>query len=665
MLEALIRTSGEANDQLALGARLSALSYGVAALGGILWIVMVFAKFLVHPLLRFLESRSLDLGIKRSLSLLFTWLLLFVYGASWAKFWHTGKFLSHEDFLFIAPHPLQVFHWINPDIVVGVFLLTIAAAVLMGWWIPRQVTSWKPLYQQRLLLISGGAALLFLAEATIGELYSGFGTRRYLRSASLYAKERDENSGPAAHLIANFRRLARRQSLETSGTDAVNISRRPIISMQQYLSGIEPSRLKRWNVIVLVVESMRADQLRTYEANRDVMPAVNQLAAQSRVFANSYTQASHTDYATLVPLSSHYPLRSQIIIDYPQNPTYPRVLIYDVLKALGYHTAIFSSSNEYWAGMINYLQTGNIDRFFHAATFSGPTQAMQEDTGFARWVKQTRSAGSVDDSFTTAEAIKWIDAQKKEPFFVYMNFQNSHVPYIVPANFPRRFSPGKLDFTIRFGHIPKDKVGIAKDVYADSLSYVDAQIAKLLRYLTESGLWDRTVIVLTGDHGEGFYEHGFTAHGSDIFNEVMKVPLIIYAPELASGLDDRPAQHVDIAPSVFALLGLPAHPSFQGINLFAADTHQNRSIYMVAQTPLAHQYGIVRSGMKLIYDEWEGHDMLYDLKRDPGEKNEIGKENPSVVRELATRLNLWRKLQLEYYTNKNIHTHEYPPVIED
>jgi hypothetical protein len=69
--------------------------------------------------------------------------------------------------------------------------------------------------------------------------------------------------------------------------------------------------------------------------------------------------------------------------------------------------------------------------------------------------------------------------------------------------------------------------------------------------------------------------------------------------------------------------------------------------------------------MKLIYDEWEGHDMLYDLKRDPGEKNEISKENPTVERDLSGRLNLWRKLQLEYYTNKNIHAHEYPPVIED
>src|SRR5262249_6776503 len=153
----------------------------------------------------------------------------------------------------------------------------IAATVVMGWWIPRQVSSWKSLNQRRLLLISGGAALVFLADATVGELYSGFGARRNLRSASLYALQRDEHSGPAAQALAALRRLARKPALEISGADSVKISRRPIISMQQYLSRVEPSRLKRWNVILLVIESMRADQLQIYGANRDVMPAVNRL----------------------------------------------------------------------------------------------------------------------------------------------------------------------------------------------------------------------------------------------------------------------------------------------------------------------------------------------------------------------------------------------------
>ncbi len=101
------------------------------------------------------------------------------------------------------------------------------------------------------------------------------------------------------------------------------------------------------------------------------MPTIDALARESRVFTNAYIQASHSNYADLVPLSSQYPLRSPQMYEYPPNPTYPRVLIYDVLKALGYKTAIFSSQNERWGGMINFHRQSSLDRFFDAETFTG------------------------------------------------------------------------------------------------------------------------------------------------------------------------------------------------------------------------------------------------------------------------------------------------------
>ena len=95
--------------------------------------------------------------------------------------------------------------------------------------------------------------------------------------------------------------------------------------------------------------------------------------------------------------------------------------------------------------------------------------------------------------------------------------------------------------------------------------------------------------MLTGDHGQAFYEHGFASHASAIFDEVMKVPLVIRAPQLKPGTEDRLAQHVDIAPSIVGLLGLPAHPSFQGIDLLNTAPDPKRSAYMVAQTPLGKE----------------------------------------------------------------------------
>lgn len=177
-----------------------------------------------------------------------------------------------------------------------------------------------------------------------------------------------------------------------------------------------------------------------------------------------------------------------------------------------------------------------------------------------------------------------------------------------------------------------------KDIYADSLAYVDFQIAKLFQFLKSNGLWENTVIVLTGGHGQAFYGHNFASHASAIFNEVMRVPPLFHAPGLKSGVEDRLAQHVDIAPSILGLLGLPVHPSFRGFDLFNSLADPKHSAYMVAQTPLAYQYGIVRSGFKLIYDEREQRYSLFDLTTDPGDTTDTAASRPDLVNELAKRL---------------------------
>src|SRR5439155_23698440 len=110
----------------------------------------------------------------------------------------------------------------------------------------------------------------------------------------------------------------------------------------------------------------RSVQCVVYSSPRELMPSLGALARDSRLYANAYSQASHSSYASPVPLCSQYPLRTRGVYAYPKNPPYPRVMIYDVLKPLGYRTGIFSSQNENCEGRINYLQTPGLDRFFHA-----------------------------------------------------------------------------------------------------------------------------------------------------------------------------------------------------------------------------------------------------------------------------------------------------------
>jgi arylsulfatase A-like enzyme len=648
---------------LPIGARFFLICYSLAVLFFVVAISIGFFFFVKWPCSRFISPGRTVRWITNGFAAVLAWLILLLYGASWGLFWQTGSFINSQTFLFLAPHPLQVFHWVDADLAVMLVALALGGTWVIMIWLPLWVKRWPVTAQRRLVLAWSWLIGLCVLGSFLGELYSGTDGRQFMRTAILYTKSRDHTSGPFAHLFADLRKHIQDRPEERFKSDHIRIIQRPLISMEQYLATAHPTQ--RWNIIILNVESLRADQLRVYGASRDIMPTVDALARESRVFLNAYSHSSHTDYATVTPLSSHYPLRAKTAYTYPETPSYPRVLIYDVLKALKYHTAVFSSSNEYWGGMIHFLQTGNLDHFFHAANFKGPTYVTQGDAGFAEWTRETKHAGSVDDRYTTSAAIEWIESAKREPFFVALNFQSSHLPYIVPHDFPRRFGPEKLDFTIRFAHFPRDKIQVVKDIYADSLAYVDSQIARLFQYLKAHGMWDNTVIVLTGDHGQAFYEHGFASHASAIFNEVMKVPIIIRAPGLKPGIEDRLAQHVDIAPSIVGLLGSPVHPSFQGIDLLNSVPDPKRSVYMVAQTPLAYQYGIVRSGFKLIYDEHERRYSLYDLAADPGELADIAASQPELVEELSKRLQTWRTLQIEYYADKELHTREYPPILAD
>lgn len=664
-LHVLILRSALHGPDLPPGARLLLFCHSLTTLT----LFLLFAGALLNLTLcansRFIPDR---LGLRRLAPIMVSfsiWLALILYGASWGLFWQTGSFIGRQVLIFMAPHPLQVFHWVDLDLAVTIVALATIAAFVITVWIPRWTTRQPYARQKRLIVIWSWAVGISVLGAFLGSLYSSWGERQFIRAGILYSRNQENRAGPFSYVLADFAKHLDKTNHDQSIDNSFQIVQRPIISMDRYKALTNSGKHHRWNVVILTVESLRADQLRAYGGNRDVMPAVDALANQGRVFLNTYAQSSHTNYATITPLSSHYPLRSATAYTYPKNPTYPRVLIYDVLKSLGYRTAIFSSSNENWGGMINYLETGSLDRFIHAANSKKPTYLMQADAGFAIWARKTQHAGSLDDRFTVDEAIQWIDGLGDASFFVAVNLQNSHIPYPVPPQFPRRFGPAKLDFTIRFAHFPKEKIQTVKDVYADSLAYVDSQIARLVQYMKEKNKWENTLIVVTGDHGQAFYEHGFASHASAVFDEVMKVPLIVRAPGLAAGVEIRLAQHVDIAPSVIGLLGLPLHPSFQGIDLFHTTPDPKHSAYMVAQTPDAYQYGIVRAGFKLIYDERQREKLLFNIDLDPGETNDIAAAQPALVRELVNRLNAWRKLQIDYYSDGSLQAREYPPILRD
>jgi arylsulfatase len=607
--------------------------------------------------------------------------VLFAVVASWASYHSAGTFIDIQGIRFTLNFPvLMVEHAVHLDLlrillVLGCFL---AVAFLLARFGLRLV-GWA---MKRRLLVRNvcTAAIALLVMALLGSLlghvqlrHSGELLDRHPDTGIVstvgqrWRSFRQNHLGPLPSFLCTISfghgevpALAQLRTLRTPGRQ---VTRPAHVPLADYVREVDPAGMKNWNVVIVLVESLRLDVLSDCGGQVPVMPSLEALAAESLVYSNVYTQSSHSNYADLCVLNSQYPLRSQWEYFYPQDPAYPRTFLHDILSRLGYATAVFSSQDENWGGMIRLLDPGSFDRFFHSGGFPGFRYSIPAADGEAGSSTRTKLSGKVDDRLTVHEAVKWI-ARQQRPFFMYMNFQSSHIPYVVPDDHPVQFGPRELDFSIRLGRFPREKVDIAKRRYWDSLNYVDRQLGKLVAGLKQHGKWDSTLLIVTGDTGQAFYEHGFCAHANQLYDEVMKVPLVVRYPQVQHAVSGMPLQHVDVPPMVLSLLQLPPHPGFQGNwNAIAAGEQLPR--FLVTQTTLSNQVGVVEGGWKLLYDLDFGTFHLYHLEQDPAERIDVARDRPRHLSRLAALLADWVFAQLEYYQDPLRQDGEFAPRIGD
>ncbi len=187
-----------------------------------------------------------------------------------------------------------------------------------------------------------------------------------------FSQSRDQRAGPVAFWLWDLSNQLRRYQFRDQYNKAdIHITRPAILPMTSYLQAVDQAHLKKYNVILILIESLRRDSLPSFGGHRNAMPHTNALAEQSTRFTRAYAQSSHSNYADISPVASRYPLYAMRAYYYPKQPSYPRrVLIYDILHAIGYRTAIISSQNETWGGMSNYLQTDGLDTLIHAANYT-------------------------------------------------------------------------------------------------------------------------------------------------------------------------------------------------------------------------------------------------------------------------------------------------------
>jgi arylsulfatase A-like enzyme len=319
------------------------------------------------------------------------------------------------------------------------------------------------------------------------------------------------------------------------------------------------------NVLLIIVDTLRADHVSSYGYSRQTSPNIDALAAGGVLFENSFASSSYTLPSHASILTGWYPHDHQFEwgTDYRHRTNGPPTLP-EKLQELGYRTGAFSANTFYFSREHGF-QRGylHFEDFFHSVTdmmlrtaYGGiATRFIRPRFGWTNLPGRKLASDVVDQS------LRWIERDAERPFFVTLNYMDTHDPYMPPQPFRGRFSstpnPGGL-LNSKLGHVASlTSVQLQSeiDAYDGSIAYIDSEISRLLTSL-QTHSRRPLLVILTSDHGEEFGEHGGFIHGHHLYREVIQVPLIVWGPGLVRGGTrvKQPVSNTAIAATVMELL---------------------------------------------------------------------------------------------------------------
>jgi choline-sulfatase len=404
------------------------------------------------------------------------------------------------------------------------------------------------------------------------------------------------------------------------------------------------------NLLVICIDTLRADHTSLYGYERDTTPGLAKLAAEGALFRVAYAPVSATapTHASLfsgrTPPSHGLIENGLVLSDEVQT-------LAEILAARGFVTSAVVSS------FVLDRRFGLARGFAH---YQDDFAAAEASVELESWAGFDVPAGfDRRADATTKRAIRalWTDRKPDAPFFLFVHYFDPHTPYDPPVGFKGRFPPP----TSNPFRGAKDRATYRDvlDNYDGEIAFTDHEISKLIEAFAIQGILDDTLVVVTSDHGEGLMQHGTWRHGNDVHEETVRVPLLVrWPPRIAAGLrSDAPVALVDVAPTVLELLGVDADSEvFQGRSLApfllgGAALDDQRPVFLYrkhfdeaqidAVTVSGEQFGVRVDHLKLI-EHTRGEDELYDLSRDPGERKNRHADSPEDVARLKEILDAWK-----------------------
>ena len=388
-----------------------------------------------------------------------------------------------------------------------------------------------------------------------------------------------------------------------------------------------PAPVKRQqdlNVLLVTIDTLRADAIGAYGNPRASTPTIDRLAAAGVRFSNAHAHTVVTLPSHANILSGLYPTRHGVHENSGfRFPSHVQTLA-SSLHALGYRTGAFVSAfpldrrfglDRGFDVYDDRYGKGRDRSAFHVAERAGTETVAAAQS----WIAHGQQPGLRSPGSGRASA--------GQPWLVWVHVYEPHFPYTPPEPFRSRFT---------------------SDPYLGEVAAADAALAPLLDPILRDGPSGRTLVVLTGDHGEARGEHGETTHGLFAYEGTLHVPLIVFAPQLFSPrVIAEPVRHVDIFPTILDALGRPLPSAIDGRSLLeeangrrgAAVPTYFESLSASLNRGWAPLYGVVRGSMKYV-------DLpipeLYDLAADPREEHNLMSSRPTDVAQLQRILQMLR-----------------------
>jgi len=389
--------------------------------------------------------------------------------------------------------------------------------------------------------------------------------------------------------------LHRRAAPESAAETAAHADAAP----KHYHPRVEGIR----NVLLISIDTCRADRLSCYGYPRPSTPNIDAVAHEGVLFRQALAPVPMTLPSHSSTFTGTYPPTHGVRTNDGYRLADSNVTLAKVLQSAGYQTAAF------------------VGGFPLDARF-GLNQGFQTYDG--RFDKEGSTRDRKTAEKVTGQGLAWLDTHDKQPFFLFLHYYDAHAPYRPPPPFDKTF---------------------ADDPYTGGIAYIDSWIGRVVDHLRARGLYDNTLIIIVGDHGESLGEHGEQTHAFYVYQSTLHVPLVIRAPGLGGGREvQQTVSLVDIMPTALTLLGLAQPERGEGTDL--RDCLQGRpwqgptpTVYFESLQPAAFDccplQGVVEGGWKYIRAP---RSELYDLAHDPSEAENVAGKEVETTRRLRDRL---------------------------